>query len=139
MSSLLKEEMQRVLFTPEGQQLKEFIEISETAPGRHFLCVSGTLLSLPLSLLLVVVLLLLLQVNSETGSLFVGFKCFRRVVSLLGWALQAGVPHVLILSEQRQSRADFCGEKPADHPGGHLREDRGVASEGPGLTGRPGP
>ncbi|XP_061100304.1 exocyst complex component 1-like [Conger conger] len=40
MSSLLKEEMQRVLFTPEGQQLKEFIEIAEIPPGRHFLCVS---------------------------------------------------------------------------------------------------
>ncbi|KAJ8372630.1 hypothetical protein AAFF_G00280460 [Aldrovandia affinis] len=32
--------MQRLLFTPERQQLKEFIEIVETAKGRHFLCVS---------------------------------------------------------------------------------------------------
>ncbi|KAG9328207.1 hypothetical protein JZ751_010610, partial [Albula glossodonta] len=40
MSSLLKEELQRLIFTPEGQQLKEFIEIIETAKARHFLCVS---------------------------------------------------------------------------------------------------
>ncbi|XP_071388141.1 exocyst complex component 1-like [Centroberyx affinis] len=40
MSSLLKEEMQRVLFRPEGQRLVEFIEIEEPSQGRHFLCVS---------------------------------------------------------------------------------------------------
>ncbi|KAM3865066.1 exocyst complex component 1-like [Diretmus argenteus] len=40
MSSLLKEEMQRVLFRPEGQRLVEFIEIEEPPQGRHFLCVS---------------------------------------------------------------------------------------------------
>ncbi|KAG7454121.1 hypothetical protein MATL_G00263700 [Megalops atlanticus] len=42
MSSLLKEEMQRSLFRPEGQHLEEFIEIIEPAEGRHFLCVSVT-------------------------------------------------------------------------------------------------
>uniref|UniRef100_A0A8C6WR97 Si:dkey-245p14.4 n=1 Tax=Neogobius melanostomus TaxID=47308 RepID=A0A8C6WR97_9GOBI len=41
MSSLLREEMQRVLFRPAKQRLMEFIEIEEPAPGRHFLCVSG--------------------------------------------------------------------------------------------------
>ncbi|XP_051239929.1 exocyst complex component 1-like [Dicentrarchus labrax] len=40
MSSLLREEMQRVLFRPEKQRLVEFIEIEEPAQGRHFLCVS---------------------------------------------------------------------------------------------------
>ncbi|KAM4603794.1 exocyst complex component 1-like [Polymixia lowei] len=40
MSSLLKEEMRRVLFRPEGQSLVEFIEIEEPSQGRHFLCVS---------------------------------------------------------------------------------------------------
>ncbi|KAF4071582.1 exocyst complex component 1-like [Ictalurus punctatus] len=40
MSSLLKEEMQRVLFRPEKQKLVEFIEIEEEKSGRHFLCVS---------------------------------------------------------------------------------------------------
>ncbi|XP_028974252.1 exocyst complex component 1-like isoform X1 [Esox lucius] len=42
MSSLLKEEMKRVLFRPEGQKLQEFIEIHEPVPGRHFLCVYVT-------------------------------------------------------------------------------------------------
>lgn len=41
MSSLLREEMQRVLFRPGKQRLVEFIEIKEPAQGRHFLCVSG--------------------------------------------------------------------------------------------------
>lgn len=41
MSSLLREEMQRVLFRPGKQRLVEFIEIKEAAQGRHFLCVSG--------------------------------------------------------------------------------------------------
>ncbi|XP_028844336.1 exocyst complex component 1-like [Denticeps clupeoides] len=40
MSSLLKEEMQKVLFRSEGQTLKEFIEIEEPGQGRYFLCVS---------------------------------------------------------------------------------------------------
>nr|XP_057939443.1 exocyst complex component 1-like [Doryrhamphus excisus] len=40
MSSLLREEMQRVLFRPAKQRLVEFIEIEEPALGRHFLCVS---------------------------------------------------------------------------------------------------
>ncbi|XP_017564832.1 exocyst complex component 1-like [Pygocentrus nattereri] len=40
MSSLLKEEMQRVLFRPEKRTLVEFIEIEEEKRGRHFLCVS---------------------------------------------------------------------------------------------------
>ncbi|XP_022068593.1 exocyst complex component 1-like [Acanthochromis polyacanthus] len=40
MSSLLKEEMQRVLFRPAKQRLVEFIEIEEPTHGRHFLCVS---------------------------------------------------------------------------------------------------
>uniref|UniRef100_A0A4W4EZX4 Exocyst complex component Sec3 PIP2-binding N-terminal domain-containing protein n=1 Tax=Electrophorus electricus TaxID=8005 RepID=A0A4W4EZX4_ELEEL len=40
MSSLLKEEMQRVLFRPEKHRLVEFIEIEEEQRGRHFLCVS---------------------------------------------------------------------------------------------------
>ncbi|KAG7313983.1 hypothetical protein KOW79_022479 [Hemibagrus wyckioides] len=40
MSSLLKEEMQRVLFRPKKQKLVEFIEIEEKRSGRHFLCVS---------------------------------------------------------------------------------------------------
>ncbi|KAG9260058.1 exocyst complex component 1-like [Astyanax mexicanus] len=40
MSSLLKEEMQRVLFGPEEHRLVEFIEIEEKKRGRHFLCVS---------------------------------------------------------------------------------------------------
>ncbi|XP_041837853.1 exocyst complex component 1-like [Melanotaenia boesemani] len=40
MSSLLKKEMQRVLFQPEKQRLVEFIEIEEPSAGRHFLCVS---------------------------------------------------------------------------------------------------
>ncbi|KAM8879825.1 exocyst complex component 1-like isoform 2-T2 [Spinachia spinachia] len=42
MSSLLKEEMQRVLFRPEKLRLAEFIEIEEPTDGRHFLCVSVT-------------------------------------------------------------------------------------------------
>uniref|UniRef100_A0A3Q3LBG2 Exocyst complex component 1 like n=1 Tax=Mastacembelus armatus TaxID=205130 RepID=A0A3Q3LBG2_9TELE len=41
MSSLLREEMQRVLFRPAKQRLVEFIEIEEPSHGRHFLC-SGT-------------------------------------------------------------------------------------------------
>ncbi|XP_070847415.1 exocyst complex component 1-like [Chaetodon trifascialis] len=40
MSSLLREEMQRVLFRPGKQTLVEFIEIEEAPQGRHFLCVS---------------------------------------------------------------------------------------------------
>ncbi|KAM9857565.1 exocyst complex component 1-like [Aulostomus maculatus] len=40
MSSLLREEMQRVLFRPAKQRLVEFIEIEEPAQGRHFLCVA---------------------------------------------------------------------------------------------------
>ncbi|MEQ2267965.1 hypothetical protein XENORESO_013053, partial [Xenotaenia resolanae] len=40
MSSLLREEMQRVLFRPAKHRLVEFIEIEEPLPGRHFLCVS---------------------------------------------------------------------------------------------------
>ncbi|XP_051561658.1 exocyst complex component 1-like [Myxocyprinus asiaticus] len=40
MSSLLREEMDRVLFRPVGQKLEEFIEIEEQQQGRHFLCVS---------------------------------------------------------------------------------------------------
>ncbi|CAL9700311.1 unnamed protein product [Knipowitschia caucasica] len=32
--------MQRVLFRPAKQRLIEFIEIEESSPGRHFLCVS---------------------------------------------------------------------------------------------------
>ncbi|XP_054461278.1 exocyst complex component 1-like [Anoplopoma fimbria] len=40
MSSLLREEMQRVLFRPDKQRLVEFIEIEEPTQGRHFLCVS---------------------------------------------------------------------------------------------------
>uniref|UniRef100_A0A673I0C6 Exocyst complex component 1-like n=1 Tax=Sinocyclocheilus rhinocerous TaxID=307959 RepID=A0A673I0C6_9TELE len=41
MSSLLREEMDRVLFRPEEQKLEEFIEIEEQQQGRHFLCVSS--------------------------------------------------------------------------------------------------
>lgn len=41
MSSLLREEMQRVLFRPGKQRLVEFIEIEEPTHGRHFLCASG--------------------------------------------------------------------------------------------------
>lgn len=41
MSSLLREEMQRILFRPAKQRLVEFIEIEEPPHGRHFLCVSG--------------------------------------------------------------------------------------------------
>lgn len=41
MSSLLREEMQRVLFRPGKQRLVEFIEIEEPSQGRHFLCVAG--------------------------------------------------------------------------------------------------
>nr|XP_015809712.2 exocyst complex component 1-like isoform X2 [Nothobranchius furzeri] len=40
MSSLLREEMQRVLFRPAKHRLVEFIEIEEPTLGRHFLCVS---------------------------------------------------------------------------------------------------
>ncbi|XP_028270321.1 exocyst complex component 1-like [Parambassis ranga] len=40
MSSLQREEMQRVLFRPAKQRLVEFIEIEEPSHGRHFLCVS---------------------------------------------------------------------------------------------------
>ncbi|XP_030583404.1 exocyst complex component 1-like isoform X1 [Archocentrus centrarchus] len=40
MSSLLREEMQRVLFRPAKQRLVEFIEIEEPSHGRHFLCAS---------------------------------------------------------------------------------------------------
>ncbi|XP_034059183.1 exocyst complex component 1-like [Gymnodraco acuticeps] len=40
MSSLLREEMQRVLFRPSKQSLVEYIEIEEPTHGRHFLCVS---------------------------------------------------------------------------------------------------
>ncbi|KAL2083004.1 hypothetical protein ACEWY4_020777 [Coilia grayii] len=40
MSSLLKEEMQNMLFLPEGEKLKNFIEIEEPTQCRHFLCVS---------------------------------------------------------------------------------------------------
>ncbi|CAG5938679.1 exocyst complex component 1-like [Menidia menidia] len=40
MSSLLREEMQRVLFRPAKHRLVEFIEIEEPTCGRHFLCVS---------------------------------------------------------------------------------------------------
>ncbi|XP_019956024.1 exocyst complex component 1-like [Paralichthys olivaceus] len=40
MSSLLREEMQRVLFRPSKQRLVEFIEIEEPTQGRHFLCVA---------------------------------------------------------------------------------------------------
>ncbi|XP_055767177.1 exocyst complex component 1-like [Salvelinus fontinalis] len=42
MSSLLRKEMQRMLFRPEGQKLQKFIEIHEATPGRHFLCVYVT-------------------------------------------------------------------------------------------------
>ncbi|XP_076026486.1 exocyst complex component 1-like [Genypterus blacodes] len=41
MSSLLKEEMQRVLFRPSKQRLVEFIEIEEPEEGRHFFCVAA--------------------------------------------------------------------------------------------------
>ncbi|XP_053713576.1 exocyst complex component 1-like [Synchiropus splendidus] len=41
MSSLLREEMQRVLFRPAKHRLVEFIEIEEPSHGRHFLCVSA--------------------------------------------------------------------------------------------------
>uniref|UniRef100_A0A8L0DKM3 Exocyst complex component Sec3 PIP2-binding N-terminal domain-containing protein n=1 Tax=Oncorhynchus mykiss TaxID=8022 RepID=A0A8L0DKM3_ONCMY len=41
MSSLLRKEMQRMLFRPEGQKLQKFIEIHEATSGRHFLCVYG--------------------------------------------------------------------------------------------------
>ncbi|KAF7662408.1 hypothetical protein LDENG_00236860 [Lucifuga dentata] len=41
MSSLLREEMQRVLFRPAKQRLVEFIEIEEAPQGRHFLCVAA--------------------------------------------------------------------------------------------------
>ncbi|KAL4604996.1 exocyst complex component 1-like [Arapaima gigas] len=40
MSSLLKEEMQKRVFRPKGQRLEEFIEITESAQKRHFLCLS---------------------------------------------------------------------------------------------------
>nr|XP_020452796.1 exocyst complex component 1-like [Monopterus albus] len=40
MSSLLREEMQRLLFRPAKQRLVEFIEIQEPSHGRHFLCVA---------------------------------------------------------------------------------------------------
>ncbi|XP_040891798.1 exocyst complex component 1-like [Toxotes jaculatrix] len=40
MSSLLRQEMQRVLFRPSKERLVEFIEIEEPSQGRHFLCVS---------------------------------------------------------------------------------------------------
>ncbi|XP_063048226.1 exocyst complex component 1-like [Engraulis encrasicolus] len=40
MSSLLREDMQKRLFWPEGQTLKNFIEIEEPTQCRHFLCVS---------------------------------------------------------------------------------------------------
>ncbi|XP_064870960.1 exocyst complex component 1-like [Oncorhynchus nerka] len=42
MSSLLRKEMQRMLFRPEGQKLQKFIEIHEATSGRHFLCVYVT-------------------------------------------------------------------------------------------------
>uniref|UniRef100_A0A8C6PET0 Exocyst complex component 1 like n=1 Tax=Nothobranchius furzeri TaxID=105023 RepID=A0A8C6PET0_NOTFU len=42
MSSLLREEMQRVLFRPAKHRLVEFIEIEEPTLGRHFLCVFVT-------------------------------------------------------------------------------------------------
>lgn len=41
MSSLLREEMQRVLFRPAKERLVEFIEIEEPSNGRHFFCASG--------------------------------------------------------------------------------------------------
>lgn len=41
MSSLLREEMQRVLFRPAKERLVEFIEIEEPTHGRHFFCASG--------------------------------------------------------------------------------------------------
>ncbi|MBN3277862.1 EXOC1 protein, partial [Polyodon spathula] len=42
MSSLLKEEMQKKIFRPDGHHLDEFIEIVYSAQGRYFLCVSVT-------------------------------------------------------------------------------------------------
>ncbi|XP_033869388.1 exocyst complex component 1-like [Acipenser ruthenus] len=42
MSSLIKEEMQKKIFRPDGQCLDEFIEIVYSAQGRYFLCVSVT-------------------------------------------------------------------------------------------------
>lgn len=52
MSSLLREEMDRVLFRPEGQKLVEFIEIEELQQGRHFLCVSSK--EIPLILCIII-------------------------------------------------------------------------------------
>uniref|UniRef100_A0A3B4GCE1 Exocyst complex component 1-like n=3 Tax=Haplochromini TaxID=319058 RepID=A0A3B4GCE1_9CICH len=45
MSSLLREEMQRVLFRPAKERLVEFIEIEEPSHGRHFFCMSVPLKS----------------------------------------------------------------------------------------------
>lgn len=52
MSSLLREEMDRVLFRPEGQKLVEFIEIEEQHQGRHFLCVSSKKIHLILCIII---------------------------------------------------------------------------------------
>uniref|UniRef100_A0A8C5B7D4 Uncharacterized protein n=1 Tax=Gadus morhua TaxID=8049 RepID=A0A8C5B7D4_GADMO len=60
MSSLLKEELERVLFRPEGQRLVEFIEIEEPAPGRHFFCVGGRLTHDQVTFLQVICIVLIL-------------------------------------------------------------------------------
>ena len=66
MSSLLKEELERVLFRPEGQRLVEFIEIEEPAPGRHFFCVGGRLTHDQVTFLQVIcIVLILLHVSGN--------------------------------------------------------------------------
>lgn len=65
MSSLLREEMQRVLFRPGKQRLVEFIEIKEPAQGRHFLCVAGKWLFLCLICILNYVIPIPAKYNSS--------------------------------------------------------------------------
>ncbi|KAJ0033042.1 hypothetical protein NQD34_000149 [Periophthalmus magnuspinnatus] len=64
MSSLLREEMQRVLFRPAKQRLVEFIEIEEPPQGRHFLCVSVAKRQVQLS----IVRCQITQTTIKTGS-----------------------------------------------------------------------
>uniref|UniRef100_K7FZ50 Exocyst complex component 1 like n=1 Tax=Pelodiscus sinensis TaxID=13735 RepID=K7FZ50_PELSI len=42
MSSLVKEDLQKKLFHPQGQRLQEFIEIECSAPDRFYLCAAVT-------------------------------------------------------------------------------------------------
>uniref|UniRef100_A0A3Q2ZGC4 Exocyst complex component 1 like n=1 Tax=Hippocampus comes TaxID=109280 RepID=A0A3Q2ZGC4_HIPCM len=75
MSSLLREEMQRVLFRPAKQRLMEFIEIEEPEIGRHFLCVSSKKLYL-----------LLLEITTASLTFILPIQeCYRRTEI---WSLQ---------------------------------------------------